>query len=162
MNLNFPGIAGRNVPYRPSSFCSLYQTTGPTLSTSTLTLYAWDNEYADLLEMHDNVLLNSRITIRKRGLYFTLARIRFAANTTGLREVEIYVNGTSTFANLIGINTQNANVAPGLTTVTAVCIKELFPADYLEVMGYQTSGGNLATEGGVEGYRNGLSTTRIG
>lgn len=159
MNRDFPGLPGKfATPYS----VSLYQATGPTLTTATLTLFAWDNEIKDAHNMHNNVISNSRITIVTAGLYEILARIRFFSNTTGIRETEIYLNGTAAgVANIIGINTQGANPT-GLTTVTAICTRNLVTGDYLEVMGYQNSGGNLQTEGGIAGYQNGFSAVRIG
>jgi len=159
MNQGFTNLSGRLViPF----YCRLYQVAGPTLLTSTFSLFDWDAEHSDKHNMHDNIINPSRITITITGIYSCLARIRFVNNTTGIRETEIYLNGTATTAKIVGINTQPANSGTALTTVTAVCKMLLVPGDYLEVMGFQNSGGNLATEGGIEGYRNGFSVQRVG
>ena len=118
-----------------------YQTTPQTLTTAVWTAISIDTETFDTDSGHDNVTNNTRYTIQVDGLYVILGTVAFAASATGLRGSKIFKNG----AVLIGSETL---IAPGPATGTsAVCqiAAQLVAGDYIELYGFQQSGGNLNT-----------------
>lgn len=97
----------------------------------------FNTEVFDNDAIHDNVTNNSRLTCKTAGLYVIYATVIFASNPTGVRAVDIRLNGTSN----IGEN----QVAAGSNVLT-VSVGTLYPlivGDYIEVVAYQSSGGAL-------------------
>lgn len=104
----------------------------------------FDAETIDTNTYHDNVTNNSRLTIPSGmgGVYLVFASIAFASTSVTIG-AKILLNGSDKFATLgIGSSTNGNAVYIGqLITVVA--------GDYLQVQGYQASGGNLAFSTGA-------------
>jgi len=133
--------------------CSVYKdTTNQSLSNDTDTVISFNAEEFDTNSFHDNSSNNSRITIPsgKGGKYLVLATLGYATSSTGIRLGQIYKNG-ALFSASFGISAASAFT----TRFTFSTILELSAADYLEIVGSQTSGGALNVNAGQ-------GTTRFG
>jgi hypothetical protein len=119
-------------------------TTNQTLSTGTNTPITLDDEVLDTDGFHSGGS-NTRFTVPagKAGEYMFTGRVGFAQNATGRRLVSLRKNGTTQFAQI-----EAPAVSSGATT--GVMISEaitLAVGDYVELIGYQSSGGNLDVYG---------------
>lgn len=98
-----------------------------------------DSERFDTDNLHSVSSNTSRITIRKAGKYAIGGLIEFAANATGLRGARIRLNGATVLAQVV-----SANLGAGDPTPIAVqTVYSLAAGDYVELQGYQASGGAL-------------------
>lgn len=114
------------------------------LSNNTATTLSWNNEIIDTDNFHDNVTNNSRVTIPagRAGKYMCSVILNWEGNATGYRQLNIFKNGA-----LITTNTQRMRVA-GLGTTdqnytSYNMILDLAVSDYIEIQGFQNSGGAL-------------------
>jgi hypothetical protein len=125
-------------PPRAVAFASAAQSHPTTAVFSTVNL---DAETLDTDGMHDLVTSNSRLTVQTAGKYIINGQITFASNVTGRRAGRIIINNTG------GGNLGQTEVATGSST-TAVVIPPIEAAlvagDFIEMQGFQTSGGALA------------------
>jgi hypothetical protein len=125
---------------------SAYKSANQTLTTATFTALTYNTELFDTDAFHDNSTNTTRMTIPagKAGKYLVTGLTSYAGNATGVRQAAIYKNG-SVFA---------YNGLPGATVtdiyVTNSLVMNLLVADYIEIFGYQNSGGNLVVYGGAD------------
>lgn len=80
----------------------------------------------------------TRLTIATDGLYMLVAAVRWAQNDAGIRQVALQVNGTAQIA--------VARTGAPVGTYGVHDVSTLWPleaGDYVEVIAFQTSGGNL-------------------
>lgn len=125
-------------PYLPA-VCRVVKTTNQSIASGGAgTTISWDSEVHDPYTMHDNVTNNSRITVPYSGYYMIEAELVYAANATGLRMALICVNGAETGRTAIPNATVNAPTVPTITI-----FRYLNANDYVEVLGWQNSGGPL-------------------
>ena len=115
-----------------------------THTTGTQTLLAWDTETYDTDVMHDTATNNSRLKAPTAGMYSVEFNITYAANATGVRSVNLRLNsaGSSVGGTSLQIWRVNATSASA-ATVTGTWRQRMAAADYVELFGLQTSGGNL-------------------
>lgn len=123
--------------------CRLSHNAAQTLTTSTLTVVAFNTEQFDAAApnaMHDTVTNNSRITVPTGGAgwYMLQANAEFAANATGFRQIQIRHNGATVIASVI-----YPAAAVGATRMNVSTMYRMNVGDYAEVQVQQTSGGNL-------------------
>jgi len=85
-------------------------------------------------------LTNERIYGLIPGWYFATASIEFVANSTGYREVRISKNGTSPYATTVSSTVSGTD---NEIVMTSGYFYMNGSSDYLQVIGRQTSGGNL-------------------
>jgi hypothetical protein len=123
----------------PPVVSAFHSTTQSLTSGSAFVLQA-NSENFDNDAMHSTVTNNSRITATTAGRYFFSARVSFAANVTGIREVRFGKN--STFTTALNINAAGA----GATIITTFTTFVMAAGDFCEVAAQQTSGGALATQ----------------
>jgi hypothetical protein len=121
---------------------SVYKTSTQAITTATTTTITWDAEVFDTNGFHDNSTNNSRMTIPAgyAGKYLVTATISWGASATGYRIGEIYKNGAT--ANFTWSGAMQGYYVVGLTTILNLAV-----SDYLEIKGYQNSGGNLNAAG---------------
>lgn len=120
--------------------CSIYNSTTQSIATgATGTALNANSEYYDNDSMHSTVSNTSRITIQTAGRYLFIATVQFAANATGNRRLAFVVNGTTTHESQLIAATTSANSV----VLTAPRSLVLAASDYVEVVVWQTSGGNL-------------------
>lgn len=125
--------------------CAVSLSAAQTISNSTNTIVNWTAESLDTDNFHSTTTNNSRFTIPsgKAGKYLIQGSIQFNTNTTGLRAVFIYKNGSNTNF------TAQVGASPAFTTIVNFNhIIDLAVSDYLEVNVQQSSGGNLDINGG--------------
>lgn len=121
--------------------CVAYAAGTQALTTATFTAIALDTEDLDVSGMHSNVTNNSRITIPTGGdgLYLVIGYLQYAGSAAGaVRQVDIRKNGATFLAQTLltpnGVN-NIANMATWLGVLVAT--------DYVELIGFQDTGGNL-------------------
>lgn len=100
----------------------------------------FNSERYDTATMHDTVSNTSRITVPVDGLYLITGHIEFAANATGVRGIQILFNGTGTSVAGAYYPTTGGIVGTGLSIAT---VYKFAATNYVELQGYQTSGGAL-------------------
>lgn len=127
-----------------------YQTAVTTLATSgAWQVIAFDSELYDTNSMHSTVSNTSRVVATVTGLYQVNVNVTFASNATGVRFLDLRKNaaGVQTGGSSVGsarVHSVTANAAPVGFTVDV----PLTAGDYLEVFGFQSSGGSLSTAAG--------------
>ena len=129
-------------------FMAVTQTTTQTLTTAVWGAIGYDVSIVDTYGMHSNVTNNTRATAIVAGWYYPVGCVVIANNTTGVRGARIAKNGT-----VIQGSAMLSNAAGGTSVSAVQCVS--FPVflnvgDYLELQGYQNSGGNLNTAAGTD------------
>jgi len=125
----------------------LLQIVVQTLTTAVAAAITFTSETVDTdvdgVGGHDNVTNNSRWTARYAGWHLLGGGVAFAANATGRRASWWQVNGTAVNGSSVAV----AAAIGGLETVVPARSMQVFlnVGDYVELMGYQESGGNLNT-----------------
>lgn len=107
------------------------------LNNATLTpivLTAQDWESTDVLAWDGA----SRVTVQKSGIVSIKANLRYATNATGWRSAFIYVNGLTEIG-----GTEQVAYGTGQPRLPATVDYPAIEDDYIELWGYQTSGGAL-------------------
>lgn len=125
--------------------CRAYRaTSAQSLNSGTTTAIQLNGETYDTDTMHSTSTNNTRITFNTAGTYVVTANLRFAANATGLRAVNVRLNGGST--NLVQVN--GAPTPTSIWTGVASCTHTFTAGDYIEMTGLQASGGALNVDFG--------------
>ena len=121
--------------------CVVKHSTTQSIPNSTVTSFTADTEIIDwsVTAMHDTGVNPNRITCRKAGLYFVTATITFPTNTTGRRALELGQNSATQFR-----VAQSAPVSGGETTLNCSHYIDLADGDFMQVRGFQVSGGSLS------------------
>lgn len=132
--------------------CLAYQSTIQTFTTAVYSVISLDNEVYDIVQAgdspsHDTVTTNSRIVVRTPGKYEVCGQLLFDVSATGSRSLQIRKNAAGAVAGgtqLVVSN--NGAIATFATAVQVPVFEDTFVAgDYIEMFGYQNSGGNLAS-----------------
>ena len=114
----------------------VYRSTNQSIPTGTLTAITFDATRYDT----DGLWAAgtpTRLTCTRPGIYLACGGVRFAANGTGGRAVQIGVNGTA-YGSSFG-----PPIAGDATDVQATTVVQVAVGDYVEVFVYQTSGAAL-------------------
>lgn len=127
----------------------VWRSTSQLLATGTLTPITFDTEIYDyypagFTEQHSTSANTERLTCRVPGLYSIGGSVTWDNNAVGQRQLNLRVNGTDVFAVTL-------NAATGFQTDSINSHYRLAVGDYVELLAWQTSGGNLnaATSGAV-------------
>jgi hypothetical protein len=123
--------------------CSVFKSANQSLSNETGTILTFDLENYDTDGFHDNSVNNSRITIPagKGGKYLFTAWMNYATNATGTRGFNFVKNGSTAVASLTWVDANSESTRP--TRIAGSAVLDLVATDYIEMEGYQKSGGNL-------------------
>ncbi len=127
----------------------VYKSASQTLSNNTITAITFDNEDFDTDAFHSNVTNTSRFTIPagKGGKYLVGGIVGYAHNATGARAVYLYKNGVAyNYVSQLGTVAQS----PYGTHIPFNFVISLVATDYIEIFGWQTSGGNLTVSPGQD------------
>jgi hypothetical protein len=120
----------------------LNKTSDQSISNDTSTAITYTGEDFDTDGFHSTVTNTSRITIPagKGGYYYIYAYLSFQDNATGSRAIHINKNGSriATFTRV-----QTVTESGATTTIGGTMVFNLAATDYIEVLGYQKSGGSL-------------------
>ena len=104
-----------------------------------LTALTFDSERYDNGGLHSTVTNPSRLTAVKAGKYLITGHAEFSVNVTGVRGLLLRVNGATYIAGLY-VPSLGAVVNPVMTVAT---LYHLAVGDYVELVAYQNSGGDL-------------------
>jgi hypothetical protein len=117
--------------------CRVYNSSNQSISNGTITAIQFNSERFDNDTIHDSATNNTRLTCKTAGKYLVIGQIKFAFNSTGYRELDIVVNGTTFYAasTVLPVSTANYSV---ISTIINLSVN-----DYVELMVKQTSGGEL-------------------
>lgn len=120
--------------------CSVYNNATQSIPDATLTALTFNAEDYDQGGMHSTSSNTSRVTIPSshNGIYLMTGQIVFASNGTGVRTGAFYKNGS-----LLYTNEQITAISGAVTIVNVCAMASLAVADYIELFGYQNSGGAL-------------------
>jgi hypothetical protein len=123
--------------------CRLFNSGNLTITNNTITAVTWDSETFDTDGFHSTSTNTNRITIPsgKAGYYRISSDVSWQSNTTGARETRIRKNGSVIFYNY-------QSFASGEFVMGNNIIVNLAETDYIELVVFQTSGGNLTLYGG--------------
>lgn len=133
---------------------SVSQASGTNFPTSgTAAVVGWDTEAYDTdgNAMHSTSSNTSRLVAVTAGTYAVSVSLGFASNTTGIRTADLRKNAAGNVASGTRIAFWSALAVTGSTTTTVGGSIDVVMAagDYLEVFGFQTSGGALALTAGL-------------
>lgn len=122
--------------------CLLTNSAGQTIPNNTPTDLTFDTETFDVGPLHDTVTNNNRITIPtggNNGVWFFQAQVRWAANITGSRNLNILKNGS------IQLGISQVQNCGGDPVIQHVSYLDNAPAvgDYYTVTAYQVSGASI-------------------
>jgi hypothetical protein len=108
------------------------------VATATITALTFNTERWDTDDIHSTVSNTSRLTCKTAGIYLVIGNMSYASNSTGTREALIRVNGVTLMAQsrVVGVSASSAYIVVST-------ILDLEIADYVELVAYQNSGGNL-------------------
>lgn len=115
----------------------VYHSVDQSLGNAATTVLAFNSELKDTDTIHSNSTNNSRLTCKTDGCYAIGGTVVFAANATGLRQILIRLNGATTIA----VQRVPANSSDSILSVATHYT--LSANDYVELLGYQNSGGSL-------------------
>lgn len=118
--------------------CRVYNDAAITVSTATDTALTFNSERYDNGGLHSTSSNTSRITVGRAGKYLIIGNATYAANGTGVRYLSIRLNG----ATYIGEMAILPSASNSLTLIVTT-IYHLAASDYVELLAYQNSGGNL-------------------
>lgn len=139
--------------------CSVYKDSDSVLTHNVDFVVPFNQERFDNDTMHDNVTNNTRITCKTAGKYQINASVYFnAISATGIRFAGIRINGTT----YIAAEQTGPDGAGNSTALSVSGLWQLAVNDYIELVCYQNSGGNvtLASAGGGS-YSPVLSAVRV-
>jgi hypothetical protein len=125
----------------------VFQTADQSMSNATFTAITFNSETFDTDGFHSTSVNTSRLTVPsgKAGYYLVSAQLAYNGNPTGQRQAEVTVNASGGFAKFIQLNAGSSYVPQP----KGVTILNLAVGDYVELNGYQDSGGALTNYSGV-------------
>ncbi|WP_128381278.1 hypothetical protein [Streptomyces cavernae] len=118
-----------------------YQNTAQSIPSNTFIPITLDSETIDSDGGHSTTTNPSRYTVQVAGTYLVIGEACFPANATGNRGSRITVNG----ANIQGGASMIPSGAGNTMGVPAAALLQLVVGDYVEVLGWQSSGAALNT-----------------
>lgn len=118
-------------------------TTAQSLANATWTSILLQTEVFDTHNGHSTTTNTSRYTAVVSGVYQVTGVVGFAANFTGTRGARIAKGG-------IALQSGGVFVAAGRGAVTPTVFVALNIGEYVEVQGWQDSGGALSTAGNAD------------
>jgi hypothetical protein len=103
------------------------------------TVLTFDSERYDSAELHSTSTNPSRLTAQQAGNYLITGHVGFVAASSGVRGLWLRLNGTTYIAGLY----VPAVEWPLSSVLSVATLYHLAAGDYVELIVYQTSGGNL-------------------
>lgn len=133
--------------------CNAYHSTLSSIPNNAYTVIPLQSELFDVVQSgdspsHDNVTNNSRIVARTAGKYEVSGYVSFASNATGRRAGQVRVNAAGAVGSGTGIIFVAVAAVTGTVTTVAMppTVVTLAVGDYIEMFGFQDSGGALNTD----------------
>lgn len=137
----------------------VYASAAVSLTSGVNTALSFDTEEHDDFGMHSGGA-PTRLTVPlgMTGIYLVMASVSYANNGTGIRGARLVKNGATDLA--IGLTAAVASSGLG-PTAQVFWIGLLNGGDYVEVQGYQDSGGALNSGSASRVNANQFSITRV-
>jgi hypothetical protein len=132
--------------------------TNQSLANATVTVITWEYETYDTDSLWTSSPNPTRITVPsgKGGYYLCIAQIHFGTNVNGFRTCTLRINGSDTRTQTeIGTSSRGSSVY-------AIDILNLNAGDYIEVQGYQDSGGSLNAIGDFSNDYTYITVQKVG
>lgn len=123
----------------PATSARVFNSTNISTTSGALTALTFDTVRWDDRGLH---VAAGKLAANTGGLHVIGANVRFAANATGYRLMQLRVNGTTVIA-------FDARLSAGATAETDIQLStmwQLSAGDYVEVLAAQGSGGSLNIE----------------
>lgn len=145
-----------NAAYAPIGAAGVraFASAAQSIVNGTETALTFDTESFDTGSFHDNTTDNHRLTLTA-GKWLVVGQVSFSGNATGVRQLRIRRDGSVVWA---------AKSEPGISAVPnrmqATAVITSSTSFYVELLGYQTSGGALDTVAGTA--ETWFAATRIG
>ena len=146
-----PTVSNQIVP----PFSRVRNSANLAIPTAAVTPITFDADVYDTDDMHSTSLNTNRLTINTPGIYLITGHISFAGNATGSRDVAIRYAGTTYLAYVNVPASSNGNIFSISTAYAFVA------TDWIELVVYQNSGGNLNVLSG-SAYSPEFSATWLG
>lgn len=124
-----------------------YQTASQNITNGTWTMIALDSTLVDTDSQHSNSVNNTRFTCQVAGWYSVSGAVSFNTNATGARGAAIFKNGSALTITSGGL-TAASNVIH-IAPISEVLVP-LNIGDYVELAGWQSSGGTITTANGTQ------------
>ena len=123
--------------------CRVYSSSNVSVANASSTAITFNQERYDPYGMHSTSSNTSRVTVPKDGVYLITGNIRTASNSTGVRDLMIVVDGSTTIA----FNGLKANATDGdLAIMQVSTMYKLTASQYVELRLWQNSGAALNVE----------------
>lgn len=124
------------------------QTNSQNISTSTWTAITFDTEDIDRDGGHSTSSNTSRYTAQTQGYYLCSGKVAFVSNSTNRRWTRWDVNGSEINATRLSAQAANGDATeiPGVGRWVFLNV-----GDYVELKGFQDSGGTVATNVSTSG-----------
>jgi hypothetical protein len=148
---NFNNVLTNVGNYRVPPACRVFRAAAGThTSTGNFQAITFDTQSLDTEEPSDNMWVvgsATRITFKTAGVYQVGGIATFAFNTSGFRAAVIRLNGTTDIARHDQGSAPAAAINVGLLPHT---LYSFAVNDYIELLAFQSSGGNLAYSVGTD------------
>lgn len=132
--------------------CRVTNTAVQSVGNAAWTAMTFDTELFDTDSMHSTSSNTSRITATTAGLYLFTGAIAWTANATGQRGCAFRKNSSGTNNPTDSGSLYTAVTNTTATYTPAAMLIKLAAADYVELVGYQSSGGPLNTADQTLGF----------
>jgi len=136
-------IADQNRARFKNSMARVRRDSVQTISNNTDTPINFDNEDFDTDSIHDNATNNTRLTVKLAGKYLIGGCLEWEANGNGTRRIHILKNGTTNLSHSHIATHASDEIAHAITTLASLAVD-----DYVELVAYQDSSGDLDVLGG--------------
>jgi hypothetical protein len=123
-----------------------YQANAQSVASGSWTSLSIDTEILDSDGSHSNITNNTRFTCVVAGTFLFLGTAAFTANSTGVRGSRFALNGTS----IRGTQTNTNTCSSSVWAEPCWAVTPMFIGDYVEIQGFQNSGGALNTYNGAD------------
>ena len=144
------GVPSWATPASGSTFagCRLVPNTGQAISNATFTALVYQTETFDTNGYHSIVTNTSRITVPsgKAGYYAITAATFWPSDSSGVRQIQLQINGTTDIGRTVIVGTAGGVVSELYTDVYYLNV-----GDYVQSLVYQNSGSTLTTQTGYDG-----------
>lgn len=119
-----------------------YASVAQSIPNNAFTAITFDTEVVDSFNGHSGITNPSRYTAQVAGYYDVVGKVSWAANATGRRIASLFVNGAE-----LGYTRGESNASSTAIAGSCFAIAPVFlnVNDYVEVQGFQSSGGALNT-----------------
>jgi hypothetical protein len=133
---------GLNFLLNPPAATLVQVTATTTLATGAWTAIGFDSSTFDGYGGHSNSTNNSRYTIQAAGKYLVGGAVAYAANSSGNRAAKVMKNGAVIQGPYtLGPTSPSRAISASSSGFVVPCQV----GDYLEIAGFQDTGGNIAT-----------------